>query len=458
MTLAPDDVLGRYHLLAPCGGDDRAGLQFWHARDVTDGRDVALTVLPDHPALARHVQVGERYAATVTHPALAPVTDMDGHVIAAEWAPSVDVGDGVLGAHLPVATVVRLLRPLVDAVEAAHHAGVPAGIDSPGRVRIAEHGGALVAFRGTAPDVTTRDDVRALGAITYLLLTGCWPVADRGGHLVDPTVLRPDLPRDLATVAALSLDPSLGPDIRTCGPLLRALDQALVPQAAPEPPPPPAPEPVAQRRPRRRQFAVAAATLVAALVVVFGIQFAGSFGVASPSAAAPSTSRPPAPTTTTTTPPPTTTTTTPPAPRPVTPASVREFVVSGSEDNPGTLFRAADGDPRTVWKTDEYRQQFPLFSPGIGILAGFGQPVALSSVTITSPSPGTVVQLRSAQAPDVSLDDTALLATATLRDGATTIPVAHRAAPYLLVWIVRLDGTGSGFQSQVADITAQPAG
>lgn len=429
MSHAPDDVLGRYRLLAPCGGDHRVGLEFWHAKDITDGSEVALTLLPGRP-----VQV-------------------------AEWTPSMDVGDAVLGAHLPVATVVRLLRPLVETVQAAHHAGLAVGIDSPGRVRIAERGGALVAFPGAAPGTTTRGDVRALGAITYLLLTGCWPVADRDGHLVDPAVLRPDAPRDLATVAALSLDPSPGPDIRTCGPLMHALDQALLPPPPPrEPLPEPEPGPPRPHRPRGRQLALAAAVVVVAVAVAFGIQFAGSFGVASPSAAPPATR--PAPSTTTTPPPTTTTTTTkpPPPPRPVRPATVREFVVSGSEDNPGTLSRVADGDPATVWKTDDYRQQFPLFSPGIGVLAGFGGPVALSSVTITSPSAGTVVQLRSAAAPGVSLRRTTLLATATLHAGATRIALpAHAARPYLLVWIVRLAGTADGFQSQVAEITAQAA-
>jgi hypothetical protein len=446
MTHAPDDVLGRYRLLDHCGGDERTGLEFWHAVDLADGHDVALTVLPG--------QAGGRGAAPVRDPALAGVLAVGDGLVVAEWLPSVDLGAGVLGAHLPVATIVALLRPLVDAVEAAHHAGVPAGIDSPGRVRIAVRGGAVVAFRGTVPDATTRDDVRALGAVTYLLLTGSWPVRDRDGHVVDPVVLRPDVPRDLAMVAALSLDPSLGPDIRTCGPLLRALDQATRPPPPPRPRPEPEPLPPPRprrHRPRRRQLALAGALVVIAVAVAFGIQFAGSFGVASPSAARPAAIRPAPPTTTTTTTtPPTTTTTPPPPPAPVSPDSVREYVVSGSADNPAALSRVADGDPGTVWHTDTYRQQFPLFSPGIGIIAGFPRPV--DSVTITSPSAGTVVQLRSAAG---TLADTRLLATATLHAGRTTVAVP--ATGRLLVWIVRLDQTTGGFQSQIADITGRPA-
>jgi putative peptidoglycan lipid II flippase len=110
-----------------------------------------------------------------------------------------------------------------------------------------------------------------------------------------------------------------------------------------------------------------------------------------------------------------------------------------------------------VWKTDQYRQQFPSFSPGIGLLVGFGHSLRLSSVTVTSPSPGTVVQIRSAASPGVSLDSSTVLATATLHSGATAIPLpAHPTSPYLLVWITKLSSTGGGFQSEIGGIMVQP--
>src|ERR1700753_55717 len=84
MRLAPDEVLGdgRYLLLAPCGADERAGMEFWHARDLGRGREVALTVLLGDQAdkvavrAARHVLEGVRYAETIEHPALARVLDL----------------------------------------------------------------------------------------------------------------------------------------------------------------------------------------------------------------------------------------------------------------------------------------------------------------------------------------------------------------------------------------------
>jgi hypothetical protein len=386
--------------------------------------------------------------------------------VIAEWFEGVDLVDGVFGAHLPIATACRLLRPLVDAVDAGHHAGVVAGVDSPGRIRIAEHGAAVLAFRGTPPVSTTRDDVSALGAVLYLLLTGVWPMADSDGQLVDPTALRPEVPMDLALVAVLSLDTTQGPGIRTCGPLLRALDEVIAYEPQPEVYEEPAPEPAAVPRRRLRTFtrsafrgrrlAAALGTLAVAVAVLIGTQVAGAFGAADTTVAQP---KPTSPVTTTTKPSVTTTTTKPPPPPPppVTPATVREYVVAGSQDNPHTLSRVIDGDPGTMWHTDTYRQQFPVYTPGIGIVAGFAKPVPLASVTIESPSAGTVVQIRAAPSADVSLA-TPVLATATLTAGATTIPLpAHAATPYLLVWITHLNDTGGGFQSLIGEITCQPA-
>jgi hypothetical protein len=498
MRLAPDEVLGdgRYLLVAPCGADDRAGMEFWHARDIGHGRDVALTVLigdpADHAAVraARHVLEGVRYSESASHPALAKVLDVPGPgriaaaqdgvlgLVVSEWIDGADLVDTALGAHYPVVTACRLLRPLVEAVDRAHHAGVVAGADSPGRIRIGEQGTAVLAFRGAPQSGTTRDDVRGLGAVLYLLLTGTWPT---DGFLA-PADLRPDVPRDLSMIAVLSLDGSQGPDIRTCGPLLRALDETIAYGPTPVAAPPPLPEPARPRRSavaafRQRSLAgwgitkglvggvslgrkiiAGAVVLVAALAVLVGTQVAGAgtTTIAQPEEL----KAPPVTTVPTTTPPPTTTTTKPkpPAPPPpVRPASVRGYVVSGSEDNPSTLGRVIDGNPGTTWKTDEYRQQFPSFAPGIGILARLPKPVALRSVTITSPSPGTVVEIHSAASSGVPLSASPLLATATLHAGATTIALPARAAtPYVLVWITHLDGSGGGFQSLIGEISAQP--
>jgi hypothetical protein len=55
-------------------------------------------------------------------------------------------------------------------------------------------------------------------------------------------------------------------------------------------------------------------------------------------------------------------------------------------------------------------------------------PIAVASVTVTSPSPGTVLEIRTATSPFPRLaDTTTLVGTATLHDGSTQIPL--RAGP-----------------------------
>lgn len=202
-----------------------------------------------------------------------------------------------------------------------------------------------------------------------------------------------------------------------------------------------------------------AATVMVAVGVLIATLVAGSLGQAN-SAARTTITRTPVTTTVapTTTPPPTTT----PAPPPPTvkPTTVSEYVVSGKMDNAGQMFKVIDGDPTTGWDTDVYKQQFPLFIPGLGIMAGFGQPVSISSVTITSPSPGTVVEIHAAAGPDVQLAAAPLLATGTLQAGQTTIPLpaGQQPSPYLLIWLTKLGTTQGGFMSEIDEITFQSTG
>jgi hypothetical protein len=199
-----------------------------------------------------------------------------------------------------------------------------------------------LAFPGPPPDTGSRDDVRGLGALLYALLTGVWP----GGQSAPLSVLRPDLPRDLALIATMIVDDTSVGSIRTSGSLLRVLDQTRrqepstdpmpqVPpaqpmparppaQPVPAPPPAPPPEPPTQQiqptqptqptqpvRPqpparaastestgstrstkdtRRRRMALAAAGLTVATVMVAAwtiSQIAGFFGPAGTLSATP---------------------------------------------------------------------------------------------------------------------------------------------------------------------------
>lgn len=490
MALAPNEVLGdgRFRLLARRRADEFAGMEFWRAWDFRHETNVAITALTGDPhdqaavASARQVLEGIRWAESAAHPALARVIDLLGPgpnevlgLVITEWVDGVDLFDMVSDGPLRVATACRLLRPLVAAVDGAHHMGVVAGVDSAERIRVGEHGTAVLAFRGTRPGATTRDDVRGLGALLYVLLTARWPdVADP----VPPADLRPDVPRDLSLIAVLSIDGTRVPDIRTCGPLLRAMDEVIaydpdidtmdmpllmgpsLMQPLVQEPPQPAEEPAPAPRPRSRGRLVtlAVAILAVAVAVLVGAKVAGAFSGPAPRPAAASSPRTTVPTTTTTPPPTTTTTPSPAPPAPVRPTHVTEYLVTGNPDDVGDLGNAIDGDPNTSWSTDIYREQFPAFIPGIGLMAQLPHPMALTSITITSPTPGTVVQIHSASSPNVSLSSAPLLATATLNDGTTTIPLHSTAPmPYVLVWITQLSQQADGYGSVIAEISCQPA-
>ncbi|MBF6248767.1 hypothetical protein IU471_35275, partial [Nocardia elegans] len=112
-----------------------------------------------------------------------------------------------------------------------------------------------------------------------------------------------------------------------------------------------------------------------------------------------------------------------------------------------------DNDPATVWRTDQYFQQFPALKKGVGLMATLPSPAKLTNVSINSPTPGTSVEIRTSPTNSPTLDQTQLIGTAQLGAGVTEIPVStDQSARYVLVWITGLGNTGNQFQSAIADL------
>jgi putative peptidoglycan lipid II flippase len=141
---------------------------------------------------------------------------------------------------------------------------------------------------------------------------------------------------------------------------------------------------------------------------------------------------------------------------PVRKLSVYDPSGLGAPDHQRDLGKMLDGNPNTWWSTDSYVDQFPLYKKGLGVMLSFDAPVSAASVTVLSPTPGTVVEIRTAPSPGADLDQTTLVGTATLTAGRTEIPL--RAAPatrYLLVWITKLSGSKNRYQSKLSEIEVQ---
>lgn len=503
-TMRPGGVVGdrRYRLLAQFGEDQRAPAQFWRARDGQLNRDVALTVLIGDPsdsgAAANASRTLERamHAATFTHPGVARVLDVlslgsgvvpsEGilGIVVAEWTHGTDLLDVVSDGPVPATTATRLLEPLASAVESAHHAGLVLGVDHPQRVRVTPDGALRLAFPGPLPMATLRDDVKGLGALLYLLLTGRWalnggpqavPGAPTGpdGTVVAPNILRPMVPAELSSVAVRSMEDTAVGGIRTSAAILRVLDRVAEAEAATTMLPPVqqpggrppkkddavwiTKKPVTDQRTRRKLWVFVTLLSVGTIAIVVWLvaSVIGFFATSTtngPGGPVPGTG-PTAQVTHTSAPAPTTTTASTGAA--VKPSQIAEFNVPGhAADNPGQAMLVIDGNPNTQWHSDIYYQPFPALKPGIGLMATFGQPVKLAEVDIDSPSAGTVVQIRTASSANQDVNSTQVIGNATLVSGHTEIKLAAaQPAQYVLVWITTLAGSGNSNESAIGEIT-----
>lgn len=506
--LRPGGVVGdrRYRLLAQFGEDHRATAQFWRARDGQLNRDVALTILIGDPADAQAAGDATRtleratHAATFVHPGVARVLDVlslgSGVVpsegvlgmVVAEWTNGTDLLDVISDGPVPATTASRLLEPLASAVESAHHVGLVLGVDHPQRVRVTPDGALRLAFPGPLPLATLRDDVKGLGGLLYLLLTGRWalpngpaavPGAPTGpdGTVVAPNILRPMVPQELSSVAVRSMEDTAVGGIRTSAAILRVLDRVAEAEAATTMLPPVAEpngrprkkddgvwitkRPVHDRGTKRKLGAaviiLSAATLA---IVVWLVTSVIGFFATSSTGAGPGPTAIVSPATTAaagaSTPSKAIGTSSLVAGAPIKPATVAEYNAPGLQpDSPTHVSRVIDGDPATQWRTDKYFQPFPALKPGIGIMATFASPVTLEEVDVDSPSDGTVVEIRSAPSATATLDQTQVIGNATLANGHTVIKLAagQRPTQYALMWITKLGGGGTNNQTSIGELT-----
>jgi hypothetical protein len=487
--LLPGAVIGdgRYRLLAQFGHDLRADAHLWRARDGQLRRDVALTVLQGDPTNAPKAQAARRtleraaHAAAFNHPATARVLDVlslgngvshgEGllGIIVADWSVGTDLIDVIAEHPLPATNAARLLEPLASAVERAHHAGLVLGVDHPQRIRVTPEGMLRLAFPGPLPEAVPRDDVKGLGAILYLLLTGRWPLpggpaaippapVTPDGSIVPPNVLSGYIPSELSTVAIRSLEDTQIGGIHTSATLLAVLEQAAETAEQTEFLGPVSrtvgdedteavwtTRPPVRDRKRRRKLAIGVTALAVAVVGILawlGTMLIDFFG---DDAGSGDTVVVEQPTSNGETP--------PPAPKPagpIAPASIEVYNVGGTPDNPRRAGLATDGDPGTEWHTDTYKQQFPALKPGVGLMASFAEATRFASVVIDSPSPNTVVQIRTATSGNPKIEETKVIGEATLQGGKTEIQL-NNAEPsqYLLIWIIKL---GDGNKTSLAEV------
>jgi hypothetical protein len=454
-------------LLSQVGRDDRGAVGWWCGRDLVLDRDVALTVFLAAPhdlegvGLIRSAVGLARRCARLETAGAARIVDVaepdggDGRtaaVVVAEWTPGRGLLEVLNEGLAPPSVAASVLIPLAGAVAAAHNAGLILGCGHPDRIRVTPEGQARLAFPGPSPATGSADDIRGLGAMLYLLLTGYWPLPEgppslppapigSDGSPLSPATLRPDVPVELSTLALRSLagpgtGVHTGAAVRQVLQLHTSTAQDIDREVDRDP---------ERARQRRMKFSVSMTVLAAATLLILGylgVQvvsvFADTAGTPLVVAAPAKQSAPPVALS---------------AAVGVTYAAVYDPSGLGRPDHQQDISKLLNGNPSTGWSTDSYRQQFPIYKQGLGVMLGFEAPVAAASVTVISPSPATVVEIRTAPSATAALSQTLLVGTATLSRGSTQIPL--RSGPptrYLLVWITHLAGGENHYQSTLSKV------
>ena len=514
-TAAGSLLGGRYRLTTRVGSDTSAGAEFWRAADTVLQRDVGVTVLrrlapeggaiggeadPTGTARAGEMVVRALRTGSFEHPGCARLLDVlapgasgvpDDVLGAAvtEWVPGRSLAETVADGLIKPLAAARAVVPLAAAAEEAHRHGLVLGCDHPQRVRITPDGKAQMCFALPRPDLAPADDVRGLGAVLYTLLTSRWPLsvadaaraglgaADRiSGRVAAPSTQRPGVPVELDTLATGALGPSgsVG-HVHTAAAVHRLLDEVVaeddrIALFPPEPDGvPPAPGDVWQDGSRahtptdparRRKLLIGLVGLAIAVLLVLGFVGAKVSSLFVDGRSAPvivvGNDAPPAPQGA---PAPAAAPAPPVAGAPVAVAGIEVYDPTGDPDNQGRVSRLIDGDVASNWRTYEYRQQFPAYKQGVGIMVSFASAVQLTAVAIDSPSPGTVIEVRSAQSADAALDDTTVMTQGTLNDGGTQISLAgSQPVTHVLLWITKLGESDGNNVTQLNEVQFLRAG
>ncbi len=493
--LTPGTTIGGRYRLVSLVTDDGAGHWFWRAKDTVLPRDMAVTMLPDtsgsSATVARTLRAGRLHHIGLPQ-TLDVGTDHGQSYVVGQWVDGATLTDLVSGGPLEVDVATSITAKLSEAVAEAHRNGIAFGALNPSLIRVNFDGQVRLSHVIAHGSATTDQDIRAIGALLYLMLTGTWPLGDPirpGGSSADglpaaPTSLgrelpasevNPAVPEALSALAERALHPEEPDGIHAVGAiaaLLRSPDVVGPPRSAP----------AAEVRPlsaadrrliKERRVKLTLATVVLAVFAVLIIialggltnQVVASFQNSAPdelpvidtaassapasatAAAGPAAPKPSAAPSSTAAP--------AAGPVPIVGGTVYDPQGDGSPDYKDYVDRAFDGNQESAWLTWVYKQQFPTLKTGVGLMLEFDREITPTSVNIKSTTNGTGIEVRSATSPNVPLDQTTVVGTGTVTNGGVDIPLTKAPkSKYLLVFLTTLSPTPDNqFQGKINEVS-----
>ncbi len=131
----------------------------------------------------------------------------------------------------------------------------------------------------------------------------------------------------------------------------------------------------------------------------------------------------------------------------LTAQSVRQITFQGDQEASKNLANVLTGD-QPAWRTDQYFSgpQFGGLKKGTGFVITLDREAVVKSGTITSPSSGSTVEVRTASSSSISsLDDTTKVWDGTLSSGTTDFAASDAPKTrYVLIWITGLTQANNG--------------